>query len=312
MVGIGAAARADDVTAGVEQGRVLARHGLRPQLVGHGVARGHRQPSVRIRDQRRVGDLAHVADDDDGAVGPTPTVHADDVGAGAQEILGHLARALAPHGAVAVVHLFVLEKHRRHHRQVSHRLAGANRRGRLLGKHHRLDGEDVHAALGQRLGLLAERRLVLLVGHALVEGIVLGQPAGRPDGAGHVASRRRRGSGQPRALLVQLARAITDLILVELEPGASERVGLDDVAAGVEVALMDPADDVGVGVVPQLGAGAVQEPGGEEHGAVPAVEDERLAAANALDDFPAACLHRATPTPSSCLALTTACVESLA
>src|SRR5213592_2699845 len=31
VVGIGAAARADDVTAGVEQGRVLARHGLRPQ-----------------------------------------------------------------------------------------------------------------------------------------------------------------------------------------------------------------------------------------------------------------------------------------
>src|SRR5207249_11116327 len=54
VVGIGAAARADDVTAGVEQRRVLARHGLRSQLVGHGVARGHRQPSVRS-EERRVG-----------------------------------------------------------------------------------------------------------------------------------------------------------------------------------------------------------------------------------------------------------------
>ena len=312
MVGVGAAAGANDVAARVEQRRVVANHRLRAQLVGHGVARRHGQAGVRIRDQWRVGHAAHVADDDDGAIGPTPAVHADDVGAGAEETLGHVGRALAPHGAVAIVHLFVLEKHRRHHRQVSHRLAGANRRGRLLGKHHRLDGEDVHAALGQRLGLLAERRLVLLVGHALVEGIVLGQPAGRPDGAGHVASRRRRGSGQPRALLVQLARAITDLILVELEPGASERVGLDDVAAGVEVALMDPAHDVGVSVVPELGTGAVEKPGGEEHGAVAAVEDEGLAAPDPLDDFPAARFHRAASTRSSCLAFTTAWVESLA
>src|SRR3989442_1202662 len=94
--------------------------------------------------------------------------------------------------------------------------------------------------------------------------------------------------------------------------GATERVGLDDVAAGVDIPLVDRADDVGVGVVPQLRTGAVGETGREEHGAVAAVEDQRLALADALEDLPAAGLHRATSTPSSSLARTTASVESLA
>src|SRR5256885_866725 len=86
------------------------------------------------------------------------------------------------------------------------------------------------------------------------------------------------------------------------------------VAAGVEVALVDRADDVGVRVVPQLRAGAIQEPGGEEHRAVAAVEDQRLAAADALEDFPPARAHdgTASATPRRAFALTTARVESLA
>ena len=70
--------------------------------------------------------------------------------------------------------LLELEEHRRHHRQVRRLLAGADRGRRFLREHHRLDGEEVHAALGEGLGLLQERRLVLLVRHARVERVVLG------------------------------------------------------------------------------------------------------------------------------------------
>src|SRR5207245_4919943 len=114
------------------------------------------------------------------------------------------------------------------------------------------------------------------------------------------------------ALDVQLARALADPVHVQLEPGAAERVGLDDVAAGVEVPLVDAGHHVGVRVVPQLGAGAVEKPGREEHRAVAAVEHPRLAGADPVDDLAAARAHVATGTPTSCLALTTASVESLA
>ena len=131
------------------------------------------------------------------------------------------------------------------------------------------------------------------------------------------ATYRRAGqtdARQPRALLVQLARAVADLVLVELEPRAAEGVGLDEIRARVEVALVDAADHLGMRVVPELRAGAVEQARVEERGAVAAVEDEALPALRALDDLPAArARHQATAaTPSSSLARTTAMVESRA
>src|SRR5207244_4130575 len=110
----------------------------------------------------------------------------DDVGAPGEEARGDLCRALTPHRAVAVVHLLVLEEHRRHHGKVRDLLARAHRRGRLLREHHGLDREEVHPALGERLRLLAERRDVLLVGHPFVER-GLGRTA-RPQQPGAVAA----------------------------------------------------------------------------------------------------------------------------
>ena len=112
-------------------------------------------------DERRPGYRPHLADDDDGAVGAAAAVHAHDVGAGAEQVLRHVRRALAPHGPVAVVHLFVLEEHRRHHWQVRGRVARRDRGDRLLGEHHGLDREDVYPALGQRQGLLPKGSDVL-------------------------------------------------------------------------------------------------------------------------------------------------------
>ena len=175
-----------------------------------------------------------------------------------------------------------MKEHRGHHREVGRRPARADRRHRLLGEHHRLDGEQVDPALGEGLRLLAKGRHVLLVG-GVTEGLVLGgEAAGRADGAGHVAPRGGGGAGEPRPLLVELAGPVAQPVLVELEAGPPEGVGLDEIGAGVEVTLVDPPDHVGVGVVPELGAGAVQEPGREEHGPVAAVEDEALPRPHAL------------------------------
>src|SRR5207244_3654215 len=138
------------------------------------------------------------------------------------------------------------------------------------------------------------------------------QAAGRPDRPRDVPGLRRRRPRQPGALIVQLARAVTDLVLVELESRAAERVGLDDLTAGVEISRVDAPHHVGVGVVPELGAGAVREPGGEQHRPVAAVEHERFAAADPLDDLPSTRPHGATSALTRALALTTASVESLA
>src|SRR5207245_10114026 len=94
---------------------------------------------------------------------------------------------------------------------------------------------------------------------------------------------------------------------------ASERVRPEDVAAGADGSGVNPLRRLGVGVVPELGASPVREAGREQHGAVPAVEDERLPRAHPLDDLPAPRLHDVTAVaPSNALALTTANVESFA
>src|SRR5213596_1425899 len=160
-------------------------------------------------------------------------------------------------------------------------------------------------ALRERRGLLPERLLVLLVGHARVQRVILGESARGADGARDEAARGRDLAREPRPLDVQLTRAVAQRVLVELEPRAAERVGLDDVAARVKIALVDAGHDVGVGVVPQLGARAVEQAGREQHGAVAAVEDERVSGLDALHDLPAARLHAETATPSSIFAFTT-------
>src|SRR5262249_34662502 len=102
------------------------------------------------------------------------------------------------------------------------------------------------------------------------------------------------------------------VVLLELEGGGPEGVGLHDVGACGEIPLMDAAHHVGVGIVPQLRAVAFAQPRFEEHGAVSAVEEEDLTPANALDDLPARRGHAAAGTPIKALALMTARVESFA
>src|SRR5207245_5061630 len=95
-------------------------------------------------------------------------------------------------------------------------------------------------------------------------------------------------AGGPGALCVRLAGPVADLVVVELQARAAEGVGLVEVRAGLEIAVVNPAHDGCVRVVPELRAAAVAESGREEGGAVAAVEDETLARLGTLDYFPAA------------------------
>ena len=187
--------------ARVEEGRILERHGLRAELVRDLVARHHRQPRVRVGDQRRLGHRPHLPHDDGGPVRSPAAVHPDDVRAGGEQVLRDLGGTLAPHRPVAVVELLVLEEHRGHDRQPG-RLAGAHRRDRLLREHHRLDREEVDAALGERLGLLAERLEVLLV-RRVPQRLVLGRAGGW---SGRPTPPRSRGRARPRGPAARPAR----------------------------------------------------------------------------------------------------------
>src|SRR5205823_10527258 len=169
--------------------------------------------------------------------------------------------------------------------------------------------------------LLGERLEIFVVGGDVVADAVVGWHRARgTDRAGDVARRGRRRARQARPLLVQLAGArshvlaVPLVVLLELDGGRAERVRLDDLAPCVEVALVDPAHDVGMRHVPELGTVAVEESSREQHGPVAAVEHERLARAHPFDDLPPPRLHDATfaIAATSALALTTARVESLA
>src|SRR5262249_31295351 len=158
-------------------------------------------------------------------------------------------------------------------------------------------------------GLLREGLKIFVVRRDVAADAVLGGNGARgTDGAGHVASGRAYGTRQLRAFDVQFAGPVAELVMVQLESGAAARVGPDEARARSEVALVDPADDLRVRVVPQPGAGAARQPGREERRAVAAVEDEALAGLDALDDLPAARARHQTAatTPSSSLARTTA------
>jgi hypothetical protein len=137
------------------------------------------------------------------------------------------------------------------------RLADAEHRGLDLEDVLRgLDDDQVDAALEQALRLLGEDGDQLAEGDAPERGIVARREvAGGADRAGDealLAHGLARDLGGPA---VDLERVVAEAPLVELDARALERVGLDDLGAGLDHRRVDALDDVG------------------------AVEDERLVAA---------------------------------
>ncbi len=135
-----------------------------------------------------------------------------------------------------------------------------------------LDDEQVGAALDEAVGL--DLVLVAHLGVAdLAEGGELGAGTDRAgDPAGPVGRRVAGGDllGDAGGGHVQLVGPVGDAVLGERQPEAAEAVGLDDLAADVEVGGVEPRDELGPGdheqLVAALEVGAAEVVGGEAGG----------------------------------------------
>ena len=145
-----------------------------------------------------------------------------------------------------------VETHRAHvrHADADRRLGG---RPHLLRCRHRLDPRDVRAASLQTLDLFGEGVDRLVVGECSER---LEQLTRRPHAAGH-DDRSRRGvrdaACQPRGTRREFADSILGIVQLQSMTIAPERVGEDDVRAGIHEGLMQPDHLVGLVGDPEFG-----------------------------------------------------------
>ena len=252
-----AAAAADDVhEAGLGELGEIARLPLRGLVV---LAEGVGETGVRVAGHVGVRDPGHLGD-----VGPhlgstEGAVQADRDGLGVPdgvpEGLGHLA-GQGPAGGVGdgagdddrPATAGLLEQ----------RLDREDRRLGVERVEDGLDEEQVGAAVDQRScgGQVGVGEL--LVGDVAGGGVVdVGADRrgarGRAERAGDVAPAAGRGgdlvadrAGQPGGLVVELVGQLLHAVVAERHRVGVERVGLDDVGAGLEVLPVDAGDDVGL------------------------------------------------------------------
>jgi len=128
-----------------------------------------------------------------------------------------------------------------------HRVARAEDRGLdLEDVLRRLDDDQVGAALEQAAGLLGEDRAQLGEGDLAQRRVVAGgQMARGANRAGYEATFAGRLAGDLGCPAVDLERVLVEAPLLELDAAALERVGLEDVGAGLEHRAVDALDDVG-------------------------------------------------------------------
>jgi hypothetical protein len=225
------------------------------------LAEGVGEAGVRVADGEHVGDareLLHVGAEVPGAA---RAVHADGERAGvgdrAPERLHGLPREHPPRE--------IRDRHRHDERKLDSGgledlLGGDERSLRVQGVEDRLDEQEVDVALDQRPHLLHVGVAHLVEGDGAVAGIVdvgregqgLLQRPDRPrDEAGLVGrplgGRVRRLPGDARRGEVDLAREVLEPVVLLADPGRRERVGLDEVCAGLEEATVGLLDHLGLG-----------------------------------------------------------------
>ena len=185
-----------------------------------------------------------------------------------REIVAKAHRRLAGqahHGAAAGI-----EGHGGDDRQAGLRRA-RDRSRELLGRRDRLDPKEIDAALGERCGLLGEHGLAL---GRLEAPDGRKNLAGRADVAGdqHRASRRLAClAGKPRGRPVQLGDACLGAVQRKPHAIGAKAVGQQQIAAGVDEALVDRAHLVRPLEVPKLRRAAALEAAREQAGAHRAV-----------------------------------------
>ena len=132
-------------------------------------------------------------------------------------------------------------------------LGSMNRGFELEDVLHRLDDQDVGAAVDQPADLVEEELLHLLecvlAEHRIFRG---GQQSGRTDRAGDEARARRRAvvvghlARQLGGEAVLLVGALAETVFLELDLAAAEGVGFEHVATDFHVAGVDAFDDAWV------------------------------------------------------------------
>ena len=229
------------------------RRGLLGRLVV--LTEGVGQAGVGVAGDERVGDAGHLGDVGAHLLGAERAVEADrdrlGVAHGGPERLGHLARQ----GATRGVGDGAGDDHRPAPAVLlEQRLDREDRGLRVEGVEDRLDEEQVGAAVEQAAAGLLVRRHQLVVGHVAGGRVVdvgrdRGGAGGRPEGAGDVARlvgrplghRVAHAAGEPGGLEVELVGQLLHAVVGQGDRVGVERVGLEDVGAGLEVLAVDAA-----------------------------------------------------------------------
>ena len=228
-----------------------------------------RLPGVRLRadGHRRVPD--EVLGDDEHPLRPHRAVGAEHRDRHRAQHGGDLARRLAAQG-VRVVR----ERGLRDQRQVGHRRGHRHRLDQLVQVAERLQDQQVDVAAGdQRPDLLGQHLHPLGGAHPapLQRGHRGRDRARDQDGTAGPAG---GGPGEAHPGPVDLLHLVRESVVAEPEPVGAERVGLDDVRARGQVAVVDRLHQARVGQV-QLGQRPVERGARRvQHGAHGTVADE--------------------------------------
>ena len=258
MIGRGAAAAAHNLRSGRNRLARKAGHVLRRAEID--IAPFHRARHAGIghgRDGQR-GRGAHGFDGGQHGRWTSGAVHAHGVRAPLGKQRGGLLRRRSIQAVAFIVH-----RDHHHDRQIGRGFLRRQQRfARLVQRRHGLDDEHVHARIDQRANLLGK------CGARLIEpGFAqrLQPHAQRPDGARHpgLASLLffQVGNGllgEPHAGGVDLGHFAGQSVARQPEAVGAERVGLQNLGAGLQVVFVDGQDQPGIGEI-QLVVAAVDE-----------------------------------------------------
>ena len=271
VLGRRAAAAADETRARVHHPAGVLGHVGGRREVDETLVDPAREPGVRLdRERDATGRRQHLLQHLVERARADRAVRAERLDAAPDEASRHVDRRAARER-----HALVRERHLRDDRQVGdgpHRLEGERDLGEIG---ERLDDERVHAALQERLGLLAERDARLLGRHGAEGRQVLAERADRAQHEDVAPGALADVAGEPHAPGVDLAHPIREPVDRELEAVRAEGVRLDAVGARGDVVGVDRLDDLRLVQVEDVEAGVERHAAGIEHRAHRAVAEER-------------------------------------
>ena len=262
------AAAADDADVVKNEAPRVGRHVLRRAEIDVAPLDIARLSGVRLSRQTQLRHGRHPLDRLEHRRRPDGAVDAENRRAPALQLRRELLRRRAVE-RVAVL----FGRHLRDDRPIGHAAHRVDRGADLVHVAERLEDEQVDAAVGQRLRLLAEV-LARFVDAGLSPR--LDPDAERPDRAGDVGLAACRGGAarDPRPLDVDRLELVGETERAELEAVRAEGIGLDDVGAGAEVVPVNVRDELRLRQVERIEALVDEDPLRVQHRPHRAVADE--------------------------------------